>query len=157
MLAPAQPQHRGCNRGLRRRCVANSSGRPASPVFAAMRGRSRTLLPEGVSSLLCTPGDISILRPHFDRQTHTHLSDLARPRPPMASPGRCFMNFAAAAGAITLDVTEPNQDRLTLRQADAARADLSDPRRAGFHQGPGRPVADRKELARIALLSVLGG
>ena len=40
---------------------ANSSCRSAPPAF----GRSRTPLPAGVPSLLCTPGDISILRRQY--------------------------------------------------------------------------------------------
>jgi hypothetical protein len=55
-------------------------------------------------------------------------------------------------------VTEPNQDRLTLRQADAARADLyAIDDKVDFIKVQIARLPTRKDLALIALLSVLGG
>jgi hypothetical protein len=55
-------------------------------------------------------------------------------------------------------VTEPNQDRLTLRQADAARADLyAIHDELDFIKVQIARLPTRRDLARIALLSVLGG
>jgi hypothetical protein len=58
----AQTQRQGCSRGLRHPCRANSGCRSAPPALAMIRGRAGPLLPAGVSSLLCTPDDISISR-----------------------------------------------------------------------------------------------
>jgi hypothetical protein len=55
-------------------------------------------------------------------------------------------------------MTEPNKDRLTLRQADAARADfyaIHD--ELAFIKVQAARLPTRTDLARIAVLSALGG
>jgi hypothetical protein len=55
-------------------------------------------------------------------------------------------------------MTEPSEDRLSLRQADAARADLyAIHDELDFIKLQIARLPTRKDLARIALLSVLGG
>jgi hypothetical protein len=55
-------------------------------------------------------------------------------------------------------VTEPDKDRLTLRQADAARADLyAIHDELDFIKVQIASLPTRTDLARIALLAALGG
>jgi hypothetical protein len=64
----------------------------------------------------------------------------------------------SAAGAITLNVTEPNQGHLPLRQADAVRADLyAICDELDFIKVQIARLPKRKELARTALLAALDG
>jgi hypothetical protein len=57
-----------------------------------------------------------------------------------------------------LDVTEPPQDRLSLRQADAASADLyAIHDELDFIKTQIARLPTRRDVARIALLSALGG
>ena len=56
------------------------------------------------------------------------------------------------------DVTEPTQDRFTLRQADAARADLyAIHDELDFIKVQLARLPTRRDMARVALIGVLAG